>query len=483
VELRRWLAWDWLPVLLIALATFAYLSFAQDLFSDGDTSWHLAAGKLIMVTASVPTSDPFSFTFRGSPWIAHEWLAEVLMAGSFRMASWAGLGLLTALAVAILVVIVGAELRRWLEPRHVAASLAALFIVLAPAILARPHVLAWPVLAGWTIVLLRAREAGRTPPLAASLLMLFWANLHGSFLFGLLLIGVFGLEALLQEKDRKRVLLGWGLFGCAALLLSMVTPAGFEGLLFPLQVSSMEALDLIEEWRPSSPSRDPLFFAVVGGGLLLLLFKRPRLSLPRLILLAALAYLALTHARHQALLAIVGLLVVAPSLSGKSIQGPDAKSGHDGYRAVLLLGSGIVLFSLLRLIVPVSVQDTGTNPRAAIAAVPPSLRSQPVFNSYSFGGPLILNNIAPFIDGRADMYGDSFTFESRAIEGGDASAFRRAVVHWGIRWTILYPKTRLVAVLDRDPEWRRIYADKWAVIHVRTVPGEKTQWITTPPPE
>jgi hypothetical protein len=300
--------------------------------------------------------------------------------------------------------------------------------------------------------------------------MLLWANLHGSFLFGLVLIGVFALEALLQEKDRKRVVLDWGLFGLVALLLCLVTPAGFEGLLFPLQVSSMEALELIEEWRPSSPTRDPLFFAVAGGALLLLLLKRPKLSIPRLILLAGLTYLALVHARHQALLAIVGLLTIAPSMSGKSAAESGADSGRNRNRALVLLGTGLVALSLLRLMVPVSLQDSGTNPRAAIAAVPPSLRGQPVFNSYSFGGPLILNNIAPFIDGRADMYGDPFTFESRAIEGGDAAAFRRAVRRWDIRWTILYPKTRLVAVLDRDPEWRRIYADKWAVIHARTAP-------------
>lgn len=470
MELRRWLAWDWLPVLLIVLAVFAYLSFAQDLFSDGDTSWHLAAGRLILATGAVPHTDPFSFTFRGSPWTAHEWLAEVLMAGAFRLGSWAGLSLLTAFAVALVMLIAGAWLRRALEPRHVAAALAVLFIVLVPAILARPHVLAWPLLAGWTIILLRARQEGRAPPIVAALLMLVWANLHGSFLFGFVLAGLFGLEALLEEVDRRRVVLGWGAFGGAALLLSLATPSGVEGLLFPLQVSSMDALALIEEWRPSSPARDPLFFAVVAGVLLLLLLKRPRLSLPRLILLALLSYLAVVHARHQSLLAIVATLMLAPAFGGRSAAG-DGDSPQ--WRPGLLLAAGFFALAILRLAVPVEIEDSGTNPRAAIAAVPPALRNQPVFNSYSFGGPLILNGIAPFIDGRADMYGDEFTFQSRAIEDGDERAFRRAADRWGIRWTILYPRTPLVAVLDRDPRWRRIYADEWAVVHVRTGPETK----------
>ena len=465
-----WLGRDRLPVYAAALVVFAYLSFAQDLFSDGDTSWHLAAGRLILATGSVPTADPFSFTYRGSPWTAHEWLAEVLMAGAFQLGSWAGLGLLTALAVALAMLSVGNELGRWLAPRHVLAALAALFIVLTPAILARPHVLAWPILAIWTVILLRARESGRAPPIAAALLMLLWANLHGSFLFGFVLAGLFGLEALLQEKDRRRAVLGWGVFGGASLLLSLATPAGVEGLLFPLHVSSMEALELIEEWRPSSPMRDPLFFAVAGGALLVLFMKRPRLSLPRLILLALLGYMAIAHARHQSLLAIVGALVIAPALAGPA-EGKTA--GVWQWRPALVLAAAFAALAAVRIAVPVEVGDSGTNPRAAIAAVPPALRSQPVFNSYSFGGPLILNGIAPFIDGRADMYGDAFTFRSRAIEDGDGRAFAAAVERWGIRWTILYPKTRLVGVLDRDPAWRRIYADEWAVVHVRTAPESK----------
>lgn len=459
----RWLAGGHWPLLAVVFAAFLYLSFAQDLFSDGDTSWHLAAGKLILATGSVPTTDPFSFTFRGAPWTAHEWLAEALMAAAFGLAGWAGLGLLTAFSVALVMLLVGVDLRRWLAPRHVLAALAALFIVLAPAILARPHVLAWPLLTAWTILLLRAREVGRAPPLVGALLMLVWANLHGSFLFGFLLLGIFGLEALIAERDWRRVVIQWGAFAAATLILALITPAGIEGLVFPVKVSSMEALRLIEEWRPSSPARDPLFFAIAAGALLLLLWKRPRLSVPRLILLALLSYLALTHARHQALLAVVGTLVVVPALGGRS---EEAAGERWSWRDWGLLSAGLLLLTAVRLAVPVQTGDSGTNPRAAIAAVPAALRGAPVFNSYSFGGPLILNGIAPFIDGRADMYGDAFTFRSRAIEDGDAAAFRRAVDRWGIAWTILYPGTRLVKVLDRDPDWHRIYADEWAVIHV-----------------
>ena len=88
-------------------------------------------------------------------------------------------------------------------------------VVLIPMMLARPHLLAWPLLAWWTWLMLRAREQDRAPPLAAALLMVLWANLHGSFVFGLAIAAAFGLEALVASPDRPRALRQWALFGVA----------------------------------------------------------------------------------------------------------------------------------------------------------------------------------------------------------------------------------------------------------------------------
>jgi hypothetical protein len=100
--------------------------------------------------------------------------------------------------------------------------------------------------------------------------------------------------------------------------------------------------------------------------------------------------------------------------------------------------------------------------------VPAGLRSQPVFNEYSFGGPLILAGIKPYIDGRSDMYGDAFVADYAAIGNGDWARFNRTVERYGIKWTILPAgDAELIRDLDRSGQWRRIYADKVGVIHVR----------------
>jgi hypothetical protein len=463
---RRWLCSRYFPVLFAALVAGAYLSFSQALFNDGDTSWHLAAGKMILETGSVPGTDPFSFTFFGRPWIAHEWLAEVILAAGFNWNSWAGVALVTAIAVSALLLILGVELSRWHQPRRAFASLMVAFILLAPSILARPHVLAWPFLASWVLILLRAREAGRSPPLALPLVMLVWANLHGSFVLGLLLIAAFGLEAVLQNDGRWRALVGWGGSGCASLLAALLTPHGLQGLLFPIEVSSMQSLPLIAEWRPTSLSQDWLFLGVVAASAVLVVRQRASITLVRLALLAGLLYLAIAHARHQPILVIVGTLLLAKPLTGGSLQ--SGKTSGDFMPVIAAMCLGFLVIGAVRTAVPVERKDTLTYPIGGIDAVPAGLRALPVLNNYGFGGALILKGVRPYIDGRADLYGDSFMLEHHAAVQGDGEVFERARRKWGIRWTILAPDDGLVRVLDGKSGWRRVYSDEFAVVHMAT---------------
>ena len=64
---------------------------------------------------------------------------------------------------------------------------------------------------------------------------------------------------------------------------------------------------------------------------------------------------------------------------------------------------------------------------------------------------------------------------------GDRAAFDRAVRRWGIGWTILPPASRLAERLDRDPGWRRIYADRWAVVHVAVAPRAASDRVPARP--
>jgi hypothetical protein len=128
---------------------------------------------------------------------------------------------------------------------------------------------------------------------------------------------------------------------------------------------------------------------------------------------------------------------------------------------------GALLIVALRSVMPLTPPDNEANPWKLIAAIPPDLRSQPVLNGYSMGGPLILSGIRPYVDGRGDMYGDELVVGYYRIVRGDPTALAQAVRRWDIRWAILGSRSKLIPLLDRTPGWRRIRQDKVGAIYVR----------------
>ncbi len=117
----------------------------------------------------------------------------------------------------------------------------------------------------------------------------------------------------------------------------------------------------------------------------------------------------------------------------------------------------------LRSIVP-SVRITPAN---AIQSVELA-KVGPVLNDYDFGGYLDFVGIAPFIDGRAELYGEAYMLRhDRALSLQNLPDFLRLLDEYRIRATLLAPSTPAVGLLDRLPDWKRAYADDVAVVHMR----------------
>jgi hypothetical protein len=469
---------DIVLLLLASFTAFAFVTVLSSAFADGDTGWHIATGRWIATHGTVPRSDPFSFTARGHPWVAHEWLSELLMYGAWRFAGWSGLILLFGTAAAALYAIIALHLRRWQRPGAAALMMVYLSIGLAQSLFARPHLLALPMLAAWLIALLRARERERAPPLALAILMLVWANAHGSFVFGLALAGGLGLEALVAAApgERLRVVRQWGLFGIVSLAAAMATPAGLDGLLYPFYVNNLSLLSLIAEWQPARFGGASSLEVLLLSGLFFLLLRPVRIPVLRLLILLAALHITFDHIRNQMVLVTLATILLAEPLGRAWAE--DAERPRPALLPRLwterrelapLLAVGLLLFvatATYRLIKPFDRPDSYGVPITALRNLPPGLRDKPVFNEYSFGGLLAFEGIAPFIDGRSDMYGDTFTADYVKIANGDARRWQVAEARWKFAWTIMRPDNALVKILDREPGWRRVYADKWAVIHV-----------------
>ncbi|HZU91441.1 MAG TPA: hypothetical protein VE993_19480, partial [Stellaceae bacterium] len=126
-----------------------------------------------------------------------------------------------------------------------------------------------------------------------------------------------------------------------------------------------------------------------------------------------------------------------------------------------------VLFSLPLLLSPVRRANGPVTPAKAVAAAAKmGLLSKPVFNSYGFGGYLIFRGVPPFIDGRAELYGN--TFLTRLFKAGqDRRRLAALLDRYHIAWTLLSPQDGPALLLDGMPGWRRVYRDRYAVIDVR----------------
>lgn len=481
------------PLVIGALTYLGFLAYGGLLLRDGDTYWHIAAGRWIIEHGAVPAYDPFSHTMRGAPWTAHEWLSEVMLALAWQAFGWTGVIVLTAASFAAAIAILTRALLRNFEPVHALIFVALAVMMTAPHLHARPHVLALPLLVIWTAQLVRGAEQGRAPSLWLLPVMALWANLHGGFTLGLALALFFAAEGVLNARGKNETLeavKSWGLFAGLSVLSALFTPHGIEGILFTAQIlGGSYALDHISEWHsPNFHLIQPLEIWLMAG-LAVAFHQGLRLPAFRLLLLLALLHLALKHTRNVELVGLLVPLFLAAPLAAQWRQQAGAGrqlarvdriflelAGNASRRTAALMMAGLGLVTLLAAQPGAVIPKEEITPAGALQAVRKANLTGPVLNEYSLGGYLIHAGIPPFIDGRADMYGDEFMkeyFESINLTTSDG--LQKLLQKYRIEWTLLPPETAAVALLDHLPEWHRLYADKVAVVHVRKTVLEKAQ--------
>ncbi len=457
------------PATVIAgLLTFVLVLFLPALLNDSDTLWQIGTGTWILDHRSIPTTDPFSFTAGDRPWFAHEWLAEVLMALAFRAGGMQGIMVLAAGATGLTAAVLLHHLRRFLPGVY---ALTALIVALgntAPSMLARPHLLAWPCLAIWCGGLVTARAKHIAPSFALLPVIAVWVNLHGSFMLGLLLPAAFMAEALFDRGiDHRRVFASWALFILAAWSTALLNPDFFAGVLFPIRLVGMQSLAGIKEWQPTDFSSIQPLEVIILAALALGFSGKVRLPPIRLLLLLALIHGALSHSRHEQLLGIVGVLILAEPLGASLARGSAEILGATWRR----LAAGAALIALValagRIALPLSPERSGAAFAATLDSAPPSLRVQPVLNEYGIGGQLVFNHVSPFIDGRTDLYGDAFLVRYNRMAAFDHAELERTLSEYRIAWSIFPSGHPIVRMLDREPGWRRLTEGAGVVIQVR----------------
>jgi hypothetical protein len=208
--------------------------------ADADIGWHIRTGEQILATHSVPRTDFFSSTMQGQPWIAWEWLYDVVLG----LLHWAmglnGVVWLAAVIISATFAILLSQLLKRGTGLPVAVPLLMLsFGAASIHLFARPHIVSWLFSLVWFVALERWEQgnASRWLQWFFPASMVLWVNLHGGWLFGIALVAVYcgssTVESLRTADVFERIRVaararGMALALVASALATLVNPYGWR---------------------------------------------------------------------------------------------------------------------------------------------------------------------------------------------------------------------------------------------------------------
>jgi hypothetical protein len=505
---RRW----WLPsvsvVLWLVFFLAANLSIVRVMMiaSDSDACWHWQQGNWMLQHHAILRTELFSHTRAGAPLVDLWWLSEIITALAGNLLGWGGIVLVASLVCATMV---------WLLHRQLLAEgnelLLSTVLTLLVASVCATHWLARPHLATQLMVVIfswqlrwfeRGRTAARRLLVLLPLLMALWANLHGAFILGFVLIGLYlagavvnWLLATTEERPalRRRVAVLVAL-GIACCLASLLNPIGWK---LPVQVIHYTSDPLLmrstEEFLPPNfHDLGILPFAVMLVVTLLTLFiVRPRLKATDGLLLVAWLVLSLRMVRNAPVFAIV----VAPILAEhwNAYLGRVASSRLlRPYRSLSMRlaaanevagARGLPMLAVIAMILVLAkpqlfggrpLLNTELPPDQFPVAAVEFLRQTPdvvhgeMFNDYVWGGYFILAmpERKIFFHPNALVYGEEVVGEFLQVNNVQPG-WEDVLKKYHVGWTILPGQHRLNRLLAQNADWKLVHTDSVATIYGR----------------
>lgn len=456
--------------------------FFENGITDPDTWWHLAAGQYMVENRTIPHHDIFSWTLAGKPWVTHEWLPEVLFylahgAGQF----WGVLALV--LFFVVLLLIFYWRLLSLAQGSFFIGVLTLLLVgeLLYPFLQIRPQVFSYLFFVIFLYVLYLFLQEKKDYLWVLPVLMVLWANSHGSFLLGPALVFLFMLCALPAVKGDKLATYGLDSTSLKKLALVFVlcvaaitiNPNGIKLLVYPLEtVGDGLMMSNIQEW--SSPDfhnlYNQMFLAYFMATLLVFAISPRKIQSIDLLLFLAFSIVAFVHGRFIAYaLLVFGLLW--PRYFNSSLYFPPIFP----WLKIAVIPLVLVLYAFTLITksppqTPIDYQFTDDNkyPVAALEYLEDNPLTGTMFNQYGWGGYLIWNRAEEkvFIDGRADVYieqvfGDYLTISSLKP---DVASLLEA---YRIDYVFMPTDSALVQGLKMSPDWFVFYEDDTATIVMR----------------
>ncbi len=471
----------------LTLLTFmAIFAMATRAVVDTDLYWHLAAGRYIVQTRTVPTVDPFSSTMFDKPWVDIYWLAQAGWYLIYQAAGLAGLSLLVAALVTAALFFVWKQLDGPIFLRALIVLLAA--VVSGPVWTARPHLITYLLTAvvAYLLFLYKWRQIDRL--WVVPVLFIVWVNTHGGYIAGFMLLGAFiageGLNNLFRVAGSEVV--SWRrlrkvlLISVISGVVLLINPHTVNAILLPLKTVGIQTLQAsIDEW--ASPNFHQLFQQPFSWMLLLTLviigWSGRRLDVTDAITLVVFAYISFLARRNIGLFALVCAPILgrhAAALWGRSRWAHRQLSAGKPLLNLLILilvGCAAVLKILLPLSPAVQQQaDRAALPLGAADWIAQHQPSGTMFNGYNLGGYLLWRlwpDYPIFVDGRTDLYDDAFLREYETVMA-TAPGFEAILDQRNVRFIVIEKSAPLAVWLAQSARWQLAYEDAQTVVYTRT---------------
>lgn len=207
---------DWTYIfasITIVVSVFILSSYSV---SEGDFFWHLKSGEWIFQNRAIPGQDPFAFSTslfpepdnaaRQNSTLSSYWLAQIILYGIWSWGGYAGIVIMRATIYALLISVLAVWIGKYSRGLLAISGILAAGAAILPFSSERPQIFAFILF----VLLLASLEVARKNRMHFSpllwgmpLMMLLWSNMHGSFILGDVVLGVYGIIHLVMSVARR----------------------------------------------------------------------------------------------------------------------------------------------------------------------------------------------------------------------------------------------------------------------------------------
>jgi hypothetical protein len=454
--------------------------------NDNDMWWHLRAGQDMLRQHQILTHDQFSFTRAGVPWINAFWMADIVIFLVYRLGGFFALSLGAALLVAFTMVIILNHSSGPIPLRAILILIASFGISAFSAV--RPQLFSFLMLALLDFELERTKRSREIRLLILVPMFILWANVHGGYFWGLLLLGAFIIGECVDHLTNSDDSLPWNFIGKLTLwglvtgLSTALNPNGLSLWKLPFYTVQV-SISTIGEWNSPDFHRldiQPMlwltFLLIIGLG-----FTSKKLAWSDAFKFLGFAFMSFISQRSIAPFLVVAVPVVSRYLASamEELKAILPASQNDlGYRRqappvpprFARFMNGVLIITLVvaclgRAYYLSRPPEVFSNyPEKAVQWIKHHKPDGPLFNSYNWGGFLTwsLPEYPVFIDGRADLYGDALLSSWWDVANGTEKGLK-LIDDLKINMVLLEPGW---PILNKLPArgWQVLYVDDTTVL-------------------